>query len=246
MIERIMKSNSTPKILVVEDETKLANLLKKYLEAEGYQVRCFEDGSEVLDWLKSNHADLMILDLMLPGSDGIAVCREVRRYIDMPIIMATAKVEETDRLQGLEIGADDYVCKPYSLKEMVARVKAILRRTNGSVKSDMCRPEMSRPDKGGPAFEVDISKMKIRVFGEQLDLTPVEFRLLEYLINRPEIVFSRDQLLNTIYDDYRLVSDRTIDTHVKNVRKKLQGVLPQQEVIHSVYGVGYKFEYSIC
>ncbi len=234
-------TNDKPKILVVEDESKLAHLLKQYLEAEGYRVRCFQDGSDVLAWLDKNHADLMVLDLMLPGSDGMTVCSQVRRFSDMPIIMATAKVEEAERLQGLEYGADDYVCKPYSLKEMVARVKAILRRTKLAVK-----PGLGGQFRGGPAFDVDIAKMKIRVFGEALDLTPVEFRLLEYLINRPEIVFSRDQLLNTIYDDYRLVSDRTIDTHVKNVRKKLQGVLPQKEVIHSVYGIGYKFEYSVC
>ncbi len=230
-----------PMILVVEDETKLAHLLKQYLEREGYQVRCFQDGSEVLTWLQSNHADLMVLDLMLPGSDGITVCRETRSFSDLPIIMATAKVEEEHRLRGLEIGADDYVCKPYSLKEMVARVKTILRRTRITI-----RPEVRRQVSTGPAFEIDSAKMKIRVFGEHLELTPVEFRLLEYLINRPEIVFSRDQLLDTIYDDYRLVSDRTIDTHVKNVRKKLHSVLPQQEVIHSVYGIGYKFEYRVC
>ncbi|MFT6916539.1 MAG: two-component system response regulator BaeR [Motiliproteus sp.] len=224
-------------ILIVEDELKLAQLLLEYLEDAGYQVHCLHDGDRVKPWLDRRHADLLILDVMLPGTDGATLCLEIRRDSDIPIIMATARVEEADRLQGLEIGADDYVCKPYSLKEMVARVKAILRRVDLQVSQNQ-----SRKPQGNSVFEVNSARRSISMFGLPLELTQVEYRLLEHLIARPAVVFSRDELLNVIYDDYRLVSERTVDSHIKNLRKKIQLHAPEQELIRSIYGVGYLFE----
>lgn len=152
----------------------------------------------------------------------------------VPIIMSTARVEEADRLQGLDTGADDYVCKPYSLREMVARVRAVLRRLEQ-------RPV---PDAGTEVagFAIDPARMLIRVQGEPLELTRVEFRLLRYLLEHPGVVFSRDALLNVMYDDYRLVSERTIDSHIKNLRRKLEPWFPEQQPIQSVYGAGYRFD----
>lgn len=221
-------------ILVVEDEQKLALLLQDYLEAAGYRVHCLFRGDEVLSWLEVQKADLIILDLMLPGRDGIDLCREIRRSSGVPIIMSTARVEEADRLQGLDTGADDYVCKPYSLREMVARVRAVLRRLEQ-------RPV---PDAGTEVagFAIDPARMLIRVQGEPLELTRVEFRLLRHLLEHPGVVFSRDALLNVMYDDYRLVSERTIDSHIKNLRRKLEPWFPEQQPIQSVYGAGYRFD----
>lgn len=221
-------------ILVVEDEQKLSQLLWEYLEAAGYRVHCLFRGDEVLPWLARQQADLIILDLMLPGMDGIDLCREIRRQSPVPVIMSTARVEEADRLRGLNTGADDYVCKPYSLREMVARVKAILRRVQPAP-----APE---PVTETGIFSVDPARMCIRVHGHTLDLTRVEYRLLRHLVEHPGVVFSRDALLNVMYDDYRLVSERTIDTHIRNLRKKLEAHLPDRQVIHSVYGAGYRFD----
>lgn len=223
-------------ILIVEDERKLAQLLFEYMQEAGYQAYCLHDGNQVIPWLKTHHADLLILDLMLPGKHGDILCREIRSHSDMPIIMATARVEETDRLKGLEIGADDYVCKPYSLREMVARVKAILRRMDSNSSHGASQQQSNQ------LFDINPAKMSISVGGQPLDLTPVEFRLLEHFINCSNIVFSRDDLLNVIYDDYRLVSERTVDSHIKNLRKKIHPHVPDRELIRSIYGVGYIFE----
>ncbi len=220
-------------ILVVEDEHKLSQLLREYLEAAGYRVHCLFRGDEVMPWLAEQQPDLIILDLMLPGVDGIDLCQQIRQRSQTPIIMSTARVEEADRLQGLETGADDYVCKPYSLREMVARVKAILRRLDTIPAPDSQTQQL---------FTIDPARMTIRVQGHTLDLTRVEYRLLKHLLDHPGVVFSRDSLLNTIYDDYRLVSERTIDSHIKNLRKKLEPHLPDRQIIHSVYGAGYRFD----
>ncbi|WP_372739290.1 response regulator [Neptunomonas sp.] len=229
-------SATTKTILIVEDEHKLAQLLLEYMEMAGYQAYCLHDGDQVIPWLNTHQADLLILDLMLPGKHGDVLCREIRRYSDVPIIMATARVEEADRLKGLEIGADDYVCKPYSLKEMVARVKAILRRMDSN------SSQGTRQQKLNNLFDVNPAKMSISVYDQPLDLTPVEFRLLEHFITYSNIVFSRDDLLNVIYDDYRLVSERTVDSHIKNLRKKIHHHVPDRELIRSIYGAGYIFE----
>ncbi|AMX03950.1 response regulator [Microbulbifer thermotolerans] len=227
-------SDSRKTILVVEDEQKLSQLLFEYLQAAGYRAHCLSRADAVMPWLAEHRADLVILDLMLPGGDGMDLCREIRRQSQVPIIMSTARVEEADRLRGLETGADDYVCKPYSLREMVARVKVILRR--------MEHAPPSSPNTEEALFAIDPARMSIRVNGQALDLTRVEFRLLRHLIEHPGVVFSRDALLNIMYDDYRLVSERTIDSHIKNLRRKLSLYLPEKRIIHSIYGAGYRFE----
>lgn len=218
------------RILIVEDEPKLAQLLADYLTSAGYLTQVIGDGREVAPALKAGHFDLMLLDLMLPGRDGLEVCKEVRVFSNIPIVMVTARVEEIDRLLGLELGADDYICKPFSPREVVARVKAILRRSPQQVKAEV-----------DAKLRIDEAQFKATLNGQMLDLTPVEFRLLNTLSAAPGRVFSRQQLLNTLYEDHRVVTDRTVDSHVKNLRRKLQQANPGDELIESIYGVGYRF-----
>ncbi|MCK9195832.1 MAG: response regulator [Syntrophales bacterium] len=221
-------------ILIVEDEQKIAALLQAYLEKAGYSASVLNRGDQVLAWIKQSPPDLMLLDIMLPGMDGIDVCREARKFSMVPIIMITAKVEEVDRLIGLEIGADDYICKPFSPREVVARVKAVLRRR---------RPEPAdRKLTAGPLV-LDESTYQVEVMGNELDLTPSEFRLLQVFMSQPGRVFSRDELLVRAQGYDCEGYDRTIDSHIKNLRKKIALHLPDREVINTVYGVGYKLSY---
>ena len=219
------------KILIVEDEPKLASLLADYLKAAGFDTEWLADGREVVPAVKAAPPALILLDLMLPGRDGLEVCRELRGFSEVPIVMVTARVEEIDRLLGLELGADDYICKPFSPREVVARVKAILRR-------------LRRASGPGtmPALHIDEDRFSASLNGQPLELTPVEFRLLKTLASSPGRVFSRDQLLDKAYTDHRVVTDRTVDSHVKNLRRKLEQASPEQELIRSIYGVGYKLE----
>jgi two-component system response regulator BaeR len=215
----------------VEDEQKIADLLKDYLSAEGFQVTCLLRGDEALEQIKRLSPDLILLDLMLPGLDGISVCREIRKFSNVPIIMVTAKVEEVDRLIGLEIGADDYICKPFSPREVVARVKAVLRRTHPS--------DPPRRMVVGPIL-LDEDSRAVMVDEKPISLTPSEFGLLTVLMSAPERVFSRSELVDKV-QGYRFEGyDRTIDSHVKNLRKKIAARLPGREVIQTIYGVGYK------
>lgn len=220
-------------ILIVEDEQKLAELLQDYLQASGFITHTLDEGTGVTAFVRESSPNLILLDLMLPGKDGIEICREIRTFSNVPIIMVTARVEEIDRLLGLELGADDYICKPYSPREVVARVKAILRRTDAGA--------LTSPGHAG-GFILDEERFSATLNGTLLDLTPVEFRLLKTFISQPGRVFSRNQLLDHLYSDQRVVTNRTVDTHIKNLRKKIQALVPDQEVIHSVYGVGYKLE----
>lgn len=223
---------SGSRILIVEDEPRLAGLLADYLRAAGYEPHVLDDGRDVVPWVREHRPDLVLLDLMLPGEDGMSVCRGLRGFSEVPVVMVTARVEEIDRLLGLELGADDYICKPFSPREVVARVKAILRRA-GRV----------APEPGsGRGLEVDEAAYRASLDGEDLGLTPVEFRLLATLAAHPGRVFSRDQLLDRLYDDHRVVTDRTVDSHVKNLRRKMAAVRGDQELIRSVYGVGYRLE----
>jgi len=203
-----------------------------YLKAYGYRGHWVSLGPEVIPAFKLEKPALILLDIMLPGKDGMDICREIRAVSSVPIIMVTARVEEIDRLLGLELGADDYICKPFSPREVMARIKTVLRRTERG-------PEQT--DSAGP-LEIDTERMQIKANGKTLDLTPNEYALLKTFMDRPGRVFSRDQLLDHIYDDFRGVSDRSIDSHVKNLRKKLAGALPGREIICSIYGVGYKLE----
>ncbi len=227
-----VETMTSANILIVEDEKKIVELLRDYLEKAQYKVSSLERGDEAVSHVKKSAPDLILLDIMLPGMDGMEVCREIRRFSSVPIIMLTAKVEEVDRLIGLELGADDYICKPFSPREVVARVKAVLRRANtGPIMEKMVV---------GP-FMLDDKTHQVAVNGESLELTPSEFSLLRVLMAHPTRVFSRNELLNQVqgydFEGY----DRTIDTHIKNLRKKIAQKLPNQDVITTVYGIGYKF-----
>jgi two-component system response regulator BaeR len=221
----------TSRILIVEDEEKLAGLLRDYLTQEGFEVAMLHRGDQVEDWVRAHGTDLVLLDLMLPGKNGLDVCKALRAFADVSIIMVTARVDEIDRLLGLELGADDYICKPFSPREVVARVKAVLRRT---------RRGEAAPDGG---LALDDSGYKATLAGKDLALTAVEFELLKVLVAHPGRIYTREQLMDLMYRDQRVVSDRTVDSHVKKIRKKIAGVLPDREIVHSVYGVGYKYEW---
>lgn len=220
-------------ILIVEDEVKLAQLLNDYLTQSGYECSHIEEGTVAVDWIKQNKPDLILLDLMLPGKDGFEICKEVRQFSQVPVIMMTARVEEIDRLLGLELGADDYICKPYSPREVVARVKAVLRRF---------QPQTQTTDTGNEKLVLDEKKLSACLMGQELALTAVEFKLLFRMVQEPGRIFSRQQLMDAIYQDHRVVSDRTIDSHIKKLRKKINEHSQDEDLIHSVYGVGYKYE----
>jgi two-component system response regulator BaeR len=219
------------RILIVEDEEKLAGLLRDYLAQEGYVVSMLHRGDEVEDWVRRHGTDLVLLDLMLPGKSGLEVCKALRASSPgLSIIMVTARVDEIDRLLGLELGADDYICKPFSPREVVARVKAVLRRSR----------------RGPPQDErlvLDDHGYKAILGGKDLGLTAVEYQLLKVLASQPGRIYTRDQLIDAMYRDERIVSDRTVDSHVKKIRRKIAAALPGREVIHSLYGVGYKYEW---
>lgn len=217
-------------ILIVEDEPKLSDLLRDYLLQAGFAVDQLDNGLDVAERVRSSAPDLMLLDLMLPGLDGLDVCKKVREFSSLPIIMITARVEEIDRLLGLELGADDYICKPFSPREAVARVKAVLRRVGTAVPHRQSH------------LVLDEDRYKATLTGRNLDLTTVEFNLLRFLAAHPGHIYTRSQLMDRIYPDQRTVEDRTIDSHIKKLRKKIAAIAPEQDLIHSVYGLGYKFE----
>lgn len=220
------------KIMIVEDEPKIAALISDYLQAQnGFRSTVVKRGDGVMQAFSAEQPDLILLDIMLPGLDGIEVCKQIRVESDVPIIMITARVEEIDRLLGLELGADDYICKPFSPREMVARVKAILRRCSNV-----------NHQKLGSGLTFNTEQFRASLNGYVLPLTSVEFSLLKTLASHEGMVFSRDQLMNAMYSDYRVVSDRAVDTHVKNLRRKLSQASGSEEMIQSVYGMGYRFE----
>lgn len=218
------------RILIVEDEQRLAAILADYLRVAGFASHWLGEGGGVVSWVRVERPDLLLLDLMLPGRDGMEICKDIRTFSSVPIIMVTARVEEIDRLLGLELGADDYICKPFSPREVVARVKAVLRRSGGSSLA------------ASRGLVLDEPTMQASLDGRNLDLTAVEFKLLAFLLARPGHIYNRDQLMERIYTDQRIVSDRTIDSHIKKLRRKMEQVLPGCDLIRSVYGVGYKFE----
>ena len=216
-------------VLIVEDEESLAQVLGEYLTQSGFISHTLIDGSQVVDWVKQNPVDLLILDLMLPGKNGLDIYRELRTFTDIPVVMATARIDEIDRLIGLELGADDYICKPYSPREVVVRVKNILRRSTDEIKVV------------DQVLSINESTMQVLVNGKEVSLTRAEFRLLSHFHQHKEQVFSREQLMSQIYSDNRVVTDRTIDSHIKNLRRKIQNVDAEVDCIQSIYGVGYKF-----
>ena len=219
------------RVLIVEDETKIAGLLRDYLVQEGFEATVLHRGDEVEPWVAAHAVDLVLLDLMLPGKSGLDVCRGLRATGDVAIIMVTARVDEIDRLLGLELGADDYICKPFSPREVVARVKAVRRRARRG----------ERAPEGG--VKLDEAGYRATIGGKDLGLTAVEFQLFKVLVDHPGRIYTRDQLMDAMYRDERVVADRTVDSHIKKIRKKIAGVLPDRDVVHSVYGLGYKYEW---
>jgi two-component system response regulator BaeR len=218
-------------VLVVEDERKIAELLRDYLVKAGFLVRIVERGDLAVAEVRKTPPAMILLDIMLPGADGMEVCREIRKFSNIPIIMITARVEEIDRIVGFELGADDYICKPFSPREVVARVKAVLKRN---------QPRSAEVQLTAGPISMDCATRHVTVGGKAVSLTPNEFDLLKVLMARPNRVFARGELLNLVqgysFDGY----ERTVDSHIKNLRKKIAEKLPEQEVISTVYGVGYK------
>ena len=224
------------KILIIEDDKKISDLVKLYLENEGFQTSVAYDGRSGLDLFKRESPDFIVLDLMLPEIDGIEVARRIRAESKVPILMLTAKSEEIDKILGLEIGADDYVTKPFSPKELVARIKAILRRVYQEGERDSSLIIRIRD------LEIDQKKYQVKKGDKVIHLSALEFRLLSAMASSPGQVFSRNQLMSKIYDnENEIVFDRTIDVHIKNIRKKLEDNPRDPTYIESVFGVGYRF-----
>jgi two-component system, OmpR family, response regulator BaeR len=226
-------TRSNAHIFIVEDEDVIAQILIEYLGKNGFRSTRFASGAGVVEAVKREEPDLILLDLVLPGKNGLDLCREIRSFSQVPIFMVTGEVEEIDRLLGLELGADDYICKPFSSREVLARIRALFRRIDQTA--------IPAPRRTG--FFVDEAQQRISYQGSQLELTPSEYRLLKLFVANPGRVYSRAQLLDLCYQQEQLVNDRVIDSHIKNLRKKISQRLPAgEEVIHSVYGIGYRFE----
>jgi len=224
------------KVLVVEDDKKTAELMEVYLQREGYQVLSTHDGRQALDLARDELPDLVLLDLMLPGINGMELCRLLREESGVPIIMVTARSTEMDKLKGLDLGADDYVTKPFSPRELMARVRAVLRRT---VDEQIHRgpSQVAWDDR----LHIDFAKHQVSVQGQPVHLTPTEFRLLATLIREPGRVFSRGQLIEKVLGFGFEGSDRTIDVHILNLRRKIEPDPNRPIYVKSVYGMGYKF-----
>ncbi len=223
------------KVLIVDDDVKIVELVKLYLNRDGYGVLTAYEGTEALRLARQSHPDLIVLDIMLPGMDGLEICRTLRSESSIPIILLTAKTTEQDRIIGLDLGADDYVTKPFSPKELAARVRAVFRRTPDE-SFQLGPSELKNGD-----LTVNFLKHEVYVLGKSIDLTPVEFKLLSVLIREPNRVFSRAQLIERVlgfdFDGF----DRTIDVHILNLRRKLEPDAGHPKYIKTVYGAGYKF-----
>ena len=222
------------KILVVDDDVNICELLRLYLEKEGYTVSIVNDGESAVKSFGEIQPDLMLLDIMLPRLDGWQVCREIRKFSDKPIIMLTAKGETFDKVLGLELGADDYVVKPFDAKEVVARVKAVLRRSAGAPAADIKQVEYDK-------LNINLTNYELWVDGKRIDTPPKELELIYHLASNPNRVFTRDQLLDEVWGFDYYGDSRTVDVHVKRLREKLEGVSDKWE-LKTVWSVGYKFE----
>ncbi len=217
-------------VLIVEDELPLATILQEYLQEADFNADILGEGTQAVKTILEGAWDLILLDLQLPGKDGLSICQEVRQHSEIPIIILTARVEEVDRLIGLRLGADDYICKPYSPREVVARVQTVLRRIH-------------RDTNSAPASLLKLQKDTLTAVynNKTVELTMVEANILETLLTKPARIFSRNELMEHAYSDNRIVNDRTIDSHITKLRKKLRDITGE-EVIRSVYGAGYKLE----
>ncbi|MBC63875.1 MAG: DNA-binding response regulator [Chloroflexi bacterium] len=229
----------TKKALIIEDDKSVSQLIRLYLSDSGYDVIEFNDGIKGQDYALSNNVDIILLDLNLPGIDGIKICKNIRKVSNVPVIMVTARVDEADKLEGLDIGADDYVTKPFSPRELISRVNAVLRRSekkdveNFTSKSKKLRTEN---------FEIDIFSHKVMIKKQTIKLTPTEFNILKLLMENEGRIFSRDQIINEVFGYDFEGYNRNIDTHISNLRKKIENIYPDQKNLESIYGVGYKFE----
>lgn len=217
------------RILIVEDEPGIAELLLDYCQHHGFEARISLQQEDILNSVGAGTVDMVLLDLMLPAMDGLELCKAIRRLSDVPVMIISARVDEVDRLLGLELGADDYLCKPFSPREVIARIKAIQRR-------------LTRTDNTAPAFALDVSRLQVSWQQQTLSLTTVEFALLQALAEHQGQILSRQQLMARIYDDHRIVSDRTIDSHIKKLRQKLSQAFDDMRFIDSVYGAGYRLD----
>lgn len=232
------------KILIVEDDPTLSDVLSTYLTSAEYECHIIDNGLNVEPWFNEHKPDMVLLDVMLPGKTGIELCEAIRVNSNIPIIMITGRAEESDRLRGLETGADDYICKPFRPREVVARVNTVFRRV---------QPEFGRDSEAGgayadskrPEFHLDGKRHKLYVRDDEISLTAVQCNLLSLLMENEGVIMSREKVMTSIYPDKRIVSNRTIDSHVRELRKHIAAVLPEEEVIFSIYGAGYKFEMPI-
>ncbi|MBH0045468.1 MULTISPECIES: response regulator [unclassified Pseudoalteromonas] len=223
---------ASQKILIVEDEENIAEVLIAYTKQQNYETEHFNSGKGVVSFVKQNAVDLILLDLMLPDVDGIELCKQIRAFSNVPIIMLTAKSEEIDRLLGLELGADDYICKPFSPKEVIARIKAVLRRTSQPKTNIIIYNN----------FQLHEDDYEARLNGKSIGFTAVEFKIFLLFISHVGRVFTREDIINNVYSDTTDIFDRNIDTHIKNIRKKINDVQAGLNPIAAVYSVGYKFK----
>lgn len=223
---------ASQKILIVEDEENIAEVLIAYAKQQDYETEHFNSGKGVVSFVKQNAVDLILLDLMLPDVDGTELCKQIRAFSSVPIIMLTAKSEEIYRLRGLELGADDYICKPFSPKEVIARIKAVLRRTS--------QPKANIINHNN--FQLHKDDYEARLNGKSIGFTAVEFKIFLLFISHVGRVFTREDIINNVYSDTTDISDRNIDTHIKNIRKKINDIQAGLNPIAAVYSVGYKFK----
>lgn len=225
---------ASEKVLIVDDDKNICELLRLYLEKEGFQTVIVNDGESAITVFKEENPDIMLLDIMLPQLDGWQVCREIRKFSDKPIIMITAKGETFDKVLGLELGADDYISKPFETKEVVARIKAVLRRSSPSQTQSVKEVQFDK-------LSINLTNYELKVNGKQIDTPPKEMELIFHLASNPNRVFTRDQLLDEVWGFDYYGDSRTVDVHVKRLREKLEGVSDKWE-LKTVWGVGYKFE----
>lgn len=232
----------TKKILIVEDNPTLSDVLSDYLGSEGYTCHIIDNGSLVEDWVRMHSPNMILLDVALPGKNGLDLCKTLREFSKVPIVMITGRAEEGDRLTGLNNGADDYICKPFRPREVVARVNAIFRRVEPNYGVDVINKEESENNQ---FFLLDDKRQKLYVHGEEITLTSMQCNILSTLMSNEGVILSRDELMNSIYPDNRIVSHRTIDSHIRELRKNISRVLPDQDVIYAIYAAGYKYEAPI-
>ncbi|MBQ7654338.1 MAG: response regulator transcription factor [Clostridia bacterium] len=225
---------ASEKVLIVDDDKNICELLRLYLEKEGFQTVIVNDGESAITVFKEENPDIMLLDIMLPRLDGWQVCREIRKFSDKPIIMITAKGETFDKVLGLELGADDYIAKPFETKEVVARIKAVLRRSTSNQNQSIKEVQFDK-------LSINLTNYELKVDGRQIDTPPKEMELIFHLASNPNRVFTRDQLLDEVWGFDYYGDSRTVDVHVKRLREKLEGVSDKWE-LKTVWGVGYKFE----